>query len=254
MPFFTAVLSGQRGVEWQKETRYGKEEDMEEIRRFPYGDLQVVWVKKSRQKTVTLRFTEDGSLRVGSSKKLKLKELLPILDANRSTIEKLRKRHEFYEERRPSLSTEDGALLPFLGKTIRLLRRGEGPLLVFREGENLVLQGRGTEEEEILALRRWYRIEGESYIASRLPLLAERTGVVVKRFRMRKMDRCYGVARKDRGEVTFRDTLLMLREEEVDYILLHELAHLIEANHGPGFYKILDRTCPGHREIWKRLK
>lgn len=47
--------------------------------------------------------------------------------------------------------------------------------------------------------------------------------------------------------------LMRLPDRLIDYVILHELAHTIEKNHGPGFWKLLDKVCPGARKLDKEL-
>jgi len=58
-----------------------------------------------------------------------------------------------------------------------------------------------------------------------------------------------------RNRLNFSLYLMMLSDELIDYIILHELAHTVHKNHGPGFYELLDKLCNGrHDELNRRLK
>lgn len=57
-----------------------------------------------------------------------------------------------------------------------------------------------------------------------------------------------------RGTLSFNWRLLELPEELVDYVVVHELAHLIEANHGAHFWGIVEDVMPDYRERRKQLK
>ncbi|MBQ7253581.1 MAG: DUF45 domain-containing protein [Bacteroidales bacterium] len=48
--------------------------------------------------------------------------------------------------------------------------------------------------------------------------------------------------------INFSLYLLLLPDWCVEHIVVHELAHLIEANHGPGFYAVMDRHFPKWKE------
>ncbi|PTN10599.1 M48 family metallopeptidase [Mangrovibacterium marinum] len=47
--------------------------------------------------------------------------------------------------------------------------------------------------------------------------------------------------------------LMRLPERLIDYVILHELAHTVEKNHGPGFWNLLEKVCPGARKLDKEL-
>ena len=48
--------------------------------------------------------------------------------------------------------------------------------------------------------------------------------------------------------------LMRLPDQLIDYILLHELAHTVEKNHGKNFWHLLDQVCPGAKTLDKALK
>ncbi len=57
-----------------------------------------------------------------------------------------------------------------------------------------------------------------------------------------------------KGNINLNLRLVTLPEELRDYVMLHELCHLKEMNHGPRFHALLESVCPGHRMLEKELK
>ena len=57
-----------------------------------------------------------------------------------------------------------------------------------------------------------------------------------------------------KGNINLNLRLVTLPEELRDYVILHELCHLKYLNHGKGFHALLEKVCPGHRELAKELK
>ena len=47
---------------------------------------------------------------------------------------------------------------------------------------------------------------------------------------------------------------MLYPEEAIDYVVVHELAHLVEMNHSPRFYKIVEAVLPDYKERKKLLK
>jgi type I restriction enzyme M protein len=56
------------------------------------------------------------------------------------------------------------------------------------------------------------------------------------------------------GVVYFNWKLLQLPARIADYVIAHELAHLLEPHHGPGLWRILDRSLPDRRDRSEELK
>lgn len=57
-----------------------------------------------------------------------------------------------------------------------------------------------------------------------------------------------------KGNISFSYRLMTYPEEAVDYVVVHELAHLVEMNHSPRFYKIVEKILPDYKERKKLLK
>ena len=57
-----------------------------------------------------------------------------------------------------------------------------------------------------------------------------------------------------RGNINLNLRLVTLPQELQDYVMLHELCHLREMNHGPRFHALLESVCPGHRSLARQMK
>lgn len=88
---------------------------------------------------------------------------------------------------------------------------------------------------------RWYAAQAESWLAEHLPRLQRRVGVEVRRVAV--MDLGYRWAScSDTGRVNVHWRTILLPPEMVEYIVLHELCHLIEHNHTPRFWSLVRRA------------
>ncbi len=72
--------------------------------------------------------------------------------------------------------------------------------------------------------------------------------------RVKKMLRQWGNCKKSTQVITLNSHLIKLPSELIGYIVFHELAHLVEANHGKDFYKIIEHKYPNRKELDRRLK
>lgn len=57
-----------------------------------------------------------------------------------------------------------------------------------------------------------------------------------------------------RGTLSFNWRVIELPEPLIDYLIVHELAHLIEANHGSHFWGIVEDALPDYKVLQRRLK
>ena len=101
-------------------------------------------------------------------------------------------------------------------------------------------------ETEDLKARARAELPGKvAYWSARMGLVP--TGLKITAARKR-----YGSC-SARNSLCFSCFLMACPEEAVDLVVVHELCHILEKNHGPGFYALLERYLPDWRERKKHL-
>lgn len=78
--------------------------------------------------------------------------------------------------------------------------------------------------------------------------------VPVPELRIREMRTRWGTCNATRRRVWLSLALVAHPPEALEYVIVHELAHLRVSSHGPEFYALLDVTLPGWREPHRQLK
>ena len=104
------------------------------------------------------------------------------------------------------------------------------------------------------AVIAWYEARAREYIGAAVarfaPLVgATPAGVVVRDLGKRR----WGVCDHRTRTVSFHWQLITQPPDLVDYVVVHELAHLHEPNHGPGFWRRVADVLPDCKERRKRL-
>jgi predicted metal-dependent hydrolase len=95
--------------------------------------------------------------------------------------------------------------------------------------------------------RSWYIARGAEWMANRVAMLSSRTATRPQRVAVRDLGFRWGSCGK--GDVLyFNWKVLQLPVRFVDYIVVHELVHLREKQHGPKFYAALGRALPDWKE------
>lgn len=115
----------------------------------------------------------------------------------------------------------------------------------------LPIPKRSTIEKRKNVLDELYRRE----LKLAIPEVLEKCTSIIKRkpasVTVRKMKN-WGNCKKD-GRITLNLNLAKKDSECLEYVMIHELCHLIEFNHGKNFKKLMDKFCPNWKEIKKRL-
>ena len=91
------------------------------------------------------------------------------------------------------------------------------------------------------------------YIPPRVREYAEKIGVSYGRVTIRNQKTRWGSC-SSKGNLNFNCQLMRLPEELVDYVIIHELCHRKEMNHSADFWAEVEKYCPDHKALRKRLK
>ena len=82
----------------------------------------------------------------------------------------------------------------------------------------------------------------------------EKRGIDFPLIKFRKMVSQWGNCRCREGILTFNTNLMYAPIECIEYVVLHEFTHFIEANHSARFYAELEKVCPEWKERRKFMK
>lgn len=96
-------------------------------------------------------------------------------------------------------------------------------------------------------LQEVLRLAAAGYLPQRLAELARQHGVSYRRLTIRNVRTRWGSC-SSAGGINLSLWLMIAPARLVDYVIIHELAHRREMNHGPGFWQEVDRMAggPGH--------
>lgn len=98
-----------------------------------------------------------------------------------------------------------------------------------------------------------YKKEAASYFQARCNYFAEKMGVQYQSIKINQAKTRWGSC-NSRGNLNFTFRLFFASEDLIDYVIVHELAHLKELNHSYRFWSIVEETMPDYKERRKRLR
>jgi predicted metal-dependent hydrolase len=137
----------------------------------------------------------------------------------------------------------------YMLKVIPVTGKPAGPRLI---GNQLEVQSATGDMADIRGrIRAWYRVKGRDYFARRIDCLVKTLPWVTKPppFRLLDMTRQWGSC-SPAGEVILNPHLIKAPRACIDYVLVHELAHLKHHDHGSQFWKLID----AHAGDWRKAK
>ncbi len=148
-----------------------------------------------------------------------------------------------------------GDSVPYLGRYLKVVERHHpGAVYSVKLEQNQLLVNLDSRNNRLeLVLEWWYRKQAERLIKKRADDICPRLGVTYNRLTVRAAKTRWGSCSR-KGNLNFNWKLIMMPEPVVDYVIIHELAHLKEMNHSKNFWNLVAQHCPRWREHRKWLK
>ncbi len=143
-----------------------------------------------------------------------------------------------------------GETFAYLGRRYRLLLVTEQPEALHFDGTRFLLRHDARPADA--HFKRWYIAAGKAWLPQRVALLRSRTGPAPARVAVRELGFRWGSCGRD-GALYLNWRLLQLPIRVVDYVVIHELCHLVEPSHRPEFWRMLERALSDWRERKEEL-
>jgi predicted metal-dependent hydrolase len=136
----------------------------------------------------------------------------------------------------------EGAMVPLLGVPHRICRDLDpaAPPVRIVDGE---IRVRGDPEHQARRVRDHLAAAARAELVPRVRRLAARIGRDVARVNVRDTRSRWGSC-SGQGSLSFSWRLIFAPEPVLEYVVAHEVAHLVEMNHGPRFWRLVESLTP----------
>lgn len=216
-------------------------------------------------KNITLRIKEDGSIFLTAPVGMSISEVQQFLESKEQWLRQklqqvLQEQAQQKQEKKYSMGE-----LPFDGRHVwlwgrrfpaRFLLSGKkhGTYEVEDEAVCFYYRSELSEEARIAFVEFFYKQEVVNKGALLMAVWAKKMGVQPTGLKVHRMKTRWGSCNVRTGGINLNTLLACWPQECLEYIVVHELAHLHEANHSPRFHAIVERYLPKWRERKKLLE
>jgi hypothetical protein len=199
-----------------------------------------VIIEKKRNKNTYIRVKPDMSIFVTTSYFTTKKYIKKLLDENKDAVIKMLNRQSRVNEKSKSFF--------YLGTSYDIIEVATMKDIEI-DGKYIYIPNKKKFEKwlkkqmiDIFTERLKYNFDSFDEVSS-CPILKIRT-----------MKTRWGVYNRVKHSITLNSRLLEYGLEEIDYVIIHELSHVIHFNHSTDFWKLVEKYCPKYKEVRKRLK
>jgi predicted metal-dependent hydrolase len=211
-----------------------------------------------RKKTIAIAIAPDGSVRVAAPLRVPAQAIRDLVTLRGPWI--LARSAALAAAVPPPRLFVTGETLPLRGEDVPLIVHtgsARSVRITFASGQFAVvvptrLEGESRTAAIRAAFLRWYRERAIADIAAAVARRAPEMGVAPTRVIVRDQRRRWGSCAPD-GSLRFNWRLVLADPALLDYVVVHELAHLQQRNHSPAFWAVVERALPGYRPLRHHL-
>lgn len=238
---------------------------MKEPESFLFVNWPVELHRRPSRRSISIYLYPHKPIKVVAAKTTSQKVIMDFLMAKRSWIEKNLERFSQIAGQFPIKKLKAYEEFPFMGRTrqfkvvITLNKKTfvsvteEHLMLHIPRDEwsaNSLLQEHPTALHEI---RHFYKREAVQFLSQRLGYWASQMNLRPLQVRFREQRTRWGSC-SSRKTINLNWRLIVFSQEIIDYVIVHELAHLEHMNHSDRFWSLVGRYIVNYKELAKNLK
>ena len=209
--------------------------------KFSYKDelIDVIVLKKRSTKHTYIRVKSDGKIYITTNIFTTDRQIKKLLKSEEKAIirmintEKIKKKNS------------DGFF--FLGKRYDIVYV---TYTDFSLGEDRVFMKKDFD------IYKWYKKQAKRIFKERLDYCFSNYSKDIPNvsLRVRKMTTRWGVCNVRSHVITLNLELIKRDIKYLDYVIIHELSHLVEANHSSRFWSLVEENYPDYKKVRKEMK
>ncbi|WP_374029386.1 M48 family metallopeptidase [Bdellovibrio bacteriovorus] len=221
--------------------------------------------RRNFRRSVSIYLYPNKPIKVVAAKSTSQKVIVDFLMAKKDWIEKNFLKFSEIAEKFPDKKIKAYENFPFLGKERKLkvvITLNKKPFVSVTE-ENLLLHiprnqwsANSLLEEHPTALkeiRHFYKREAVTFLSERLEYWSAQMGLRPSQVKFREQRTRWGSC-SSKKSINLNWRLIVFAQEIIDYVIVHELAHLQHMDHSNKFWSLVETHIGNYKEIMKSLK
>ena len=214
---------------------------------------------RSKRKTIAISFDRDGNLCVKAPFWISKRAIEDFLNEKSEWIEatSVRLQNQRRKELAQRKKLESGDEFSYLGekRILTVIREERQRAKVKCIGERIIMSVpyEADYEEKKEQLEKWYRKEAGIVLEQKAQYFAKVLSVTYEDIRIKDQKSRWGSC-SSKGNLNFNFRIIMAPEAVCDYVVIHELCHLVYMDHSQAFWNLVKSVCPSYKQCIKWLK
>ena len=198
-----------------------------------------VIIEKKNNKNLYIRVKEDGKIYVTCNYLTTKSMIKKLMDENTSSLRKMIKNIEKQNEKNNKFF--------YLGKSYDI---------IISDITKVTITDDKIYTKDMKMLNKWYKDEIERVFDERYVIVFNKFKENIKSpiLKIRTMKTRWGVYNRKNHTITLNSKLIEFDVSKIDYVIVHELSHIIHFNHSKAFWTLVGKYIPNYKEIRKEMK
>lgn len=218
------------------------------------GDLLLPLRRSAKRRSIGIKVA-GGVATVAAPVAAPISEIQIFLTGKLSWIKKhlARQRESLQQQATPQQTFLPGATIGFLGRQLTVNVVATTPIAghILTDTIQLHLPEHLHKPSAIRQLiKHIYAREAYAYIAEKIDFYGPQLGVKPKAVQIKEYKSRWGSC-NTRRELQFNWLLMLAPHDAVNYVIVHELCHLVHFNHSPKFWSLVRQLIPNY-QMWRK--
>lgn len=239
--------------------------DSEHLQTIYYLNQTICIERQWGRRSITVYVSQDGPLKVRTGLLTPISVIESFLEKKKKWIFKNQNKFAEQKARFPEKKLMNHETFPFLGRSLTfkvVITPGER---FFFSRTNDFLQMHipinewsadkkwNEHSDQKIKLREFYKREAIQFLTGRVFFWTQQMNVSPTRLSFREPKSRWGSC-SSKGSINLNWRLITFSTEIVDYVIIHELCHLVYMNHSSQFWNLVDTFCHNRKQIENDLK
>ena len=204
------------------------------------GTKYDVIIEKKNNKNLYVRVKEDGKIYVTCNYFTTKNMILKVLNENTKALQKMVKRIEKQNEKSNKFF--------YLGNSY--------DIIIKEEIKKVIITDDKIYTKDLNMLDKWKKEEIIRIFDERYVYVFNHFNENIKSpiLKIRSMKTRWGVYNRKNHTITLNSKLIEFDISKIDYVIIHELSHIIHFNHSKNFWNLVGKYCKDYKKIRKEMK
>ncbi len=212
--------------------------------------LKCTHIRKEGLKNLYLRLKRDGTIQISTPLRVSRSQAEEFIQAKEKWIAQRVAHRSMFCRTNPSCYTK-GCYIWYLGKSYPVYYKKADINRIDFEGESFLFSAKDVKTFSKI-LNNFYLRMAKSFIVERVDFWSKQMNLYPKEVKFRRYKSRWGCCSED-NVITFNSQLLKYDPPLIDYVIIHELAHIRHKSHKKEFWRLVERFEPNYRASREKL-